>query len=206
MTDEDVGTTPGNWISNAAVKVMPAQLQGGSVVFDAARRFEVGAHLSLWGGLSLFRNQSFALFGHDGQSHAVGPLEARLGAASRPGPGSGSGSGVIADGRKLPQKHDDGSFPPPAWEPTWNLTESTMIQPSSRGFFSPNHTWGLISLDWTVARDVWEAEGRGRQTCEAVSAEGCRRLKAAGKAKRCFICERTPTRLRTHTPPRTLDS
>ena len=84
MTDEDVGTTPGNWISNAAVKVMPAKLQGGSLVFDAARRFEVGAHLSLWGGLSLFRNQSFALFGHDGQSHAVGPLEARLGAALGP--------------------------------------------------------------------------------------------------------------------------
>ena len=94
MTDEDVGTTPGNWISNAAVKVMPAQLQGGSVVFDAARRFEVGAHLSLWGGLSLFRNESFALFGHDGQSHAVGPLEARLGGASRPSTSTSTGTGT----------------------------------------------------------------------------------------------------------------
>jgi hypothetical protein len=80
--------------------------------------------------------------------------------------------------------------PPPRWEPTWNLTESTVIQPSSEGYFMPNHTWGLISLDWSVARSVWFAGGnRSNTTCEATSVEGCRRLKAAGRASKCFICE-----------------
>ena len=79
------------------------------------------------------------------------------------------------------------TFPPPTWTPTWNLTESTTIQPSSPGFFDPNHTWGLISLDWSVAKDVWMKNGRNHTNCEAVSTEGCRRLKASGKAHKCFI-------------------
>jgi len=51
----------------------------------------------------------------------------------------------------------------------------------------PEHPWGLISLDWSVAKNVWLKHGRNRTNCEAVSTEGCRRLKAAGKAQRCFI-------------------
>lgn len=78
-------------------------------------------------------------------------------------------------------------FPPPHWQVVWNLTESTMIQPSSASWFSTNHTWGLVSLDWTVARDIWDRDGRNRQICEATSREGCRRLKAAGKTRRCFV-------------------
>jgi hypothetical protein len=31
--------------------------------------------------------------------------------------------------------------PAPTWEPTWNLTQSTVIQPSSDGFFIPSHPW-----------------------------------------------------------------
>jgi hypothetical protein len=34
--------------------------------------------------------------------------------------------------------------PPPQWNATWNLTQSSVIQPSSAGFFTPNHTWGLV--------------------------------------------------------------
>lgn len=78
--------------------------------------------------------------------------------------------------------------PPPLWTPNYNLTESTVIQPSSAGYFMPNHTWGLISLDWSVARSVWFTGNISNTTCEATSVEGCRRLKAAGKATRCFIC------------------
>ena len=75
----------------------------------------------------------------------------------------------------------------PTWQPNWNLTESTVIQPSSNDYFDPVHPWGLISLDWSVARSIWSAPGRANSTCEAVSREGCRRLKASGKATRCFI-------------------
>eukprot|EP01052_Picozoa_sp_SAG31_P048234 SAG31_NODE_10002_length_1198_cov_1.023658_1_plen_307_part_01 len=78
-------------------------------------------------------------------------------------------------------------FGPPTWTPNWNLTESTTIQPSGDSYFMPNHTWGLISLDWSVARSVWFKNGRNKTNCEEVSTEGCRKLKAAGKASKCFI-------------------
>ena len=56
MTDEDVGTVVGNWVSHAEVKVMTAKLVptsttaghassssgGGEVVYDEAGRFLVG--------------------------------------------------------------------------------------------------------------------------------------------------------------------
>ena len=76
---------------------------------------------------------------------------------------------------------------PPTWSANWNLTQSTTIQPSSNGYFEPVHEWGLISLDWSVAKSVWMANGRNATNCEFISTEGCRRLKAAGKATRCFI-------------------
>ena len=78
--------------------------------------------------------------------------------------------------------------PLPTWEPSWNLTQSTVIQPSSSSWFIPSHPWGLISLDWSVNRATWYANHSiFNTTCEATSIENCRRLKAAGLAHRCFI-------------------
>ena len=81
-----------------------------------------------------------------------------------------------------------GVCPPPTWAPTWNLTQSSVIQPSSASWFEPKHAWGLISLDWSVNRATWfRGNNRSNTTCEATSIENCRRLKAAGLAHRCFI-------------------
>ena len=51
----------------------------------------------------------------------------------------------------------------------------------------PKHPWGLISLDWSVANQVWFLGNTSNTTCEATSITGCRMLKAAGLADRCFI-------------------
>lgn len=95
MTDEDVGTVVGNWVSHAEVKVMTAKLVptsttaghassssgGGEVVYDEAGRFLVGPYApgdpSMWSGLCSFENQSYALWGHAQQSWTLGPLEER---------------------------------------------------------------------------------------------------------------------------------
>ena len=53
------------------------------------------------------------------------------------------------------------NFPPPTWTPNWNLTESTTIQPSGNSYFMPNHTWGLVSLDWYVSEGAGWWGGRG---------------------------------------------
>ena len=51
--------------------------------------------------------------------------------------------------------------PTPRWAPVWNLTMSTICQPSSAGYFVPpaDKPWGLVSLDWSVAKDVWAKNG-----------------------------------------------
>jgi hypothetical protein len=59
----------------------------------------------------------------------------------------------------------------------------------------PNHTWGLVSVNiplgcrkGSMHQDPIVGRPYVGQTtsCEAVSRENCRLLKAAGKASRCF--------------------
>ena len=38
-----------------------------------------------------------------------------------------------------------------------------------------------------VHGSIWMKNGRNKTNCEAVSTEGCRRLKTSGKASKCFI-------------------
>jgi len=77
----------------------------------------------------------------------------------------------------------DSRCPPPLWEPTWNLTQSTVIQPwcnvNNRNgtIFDPAHPWGLISL----ASDCAASQE------EAATVPICAKLKAEGKATRCFM-------------------
>lgn len=82
----------------------------------------------------------------------------------------------------------------PTWEPNWNLTETmaTYIEPRtpSPSWANLSHVYGLVGLDWLNANGIWWDQtpaGRNRTRCEAVSVENCRRLKAAGLAKRCMI-------------------
>ena len=79
--------------------------------------------------------------------------------------------------------------PPPSWSPTWNLTMSTIVNPGVPDFFEPppGQPWGLVSLDWQVARTVWGENNSMHATVEATSREGCRRIKAASPGTRCFI-------------------
>jgi len=69
----------------------------------------------------------------------------------------------------------------------WNLTQSTVIQPRSEDYFMPKHPWGLISLDWGTAKNVWFTGDNKTSTCEKTSVENCRMLKASGLVSRCFI-------------------
>lgn len=68
--------------------------------------------------------------------------------------------------------------PPPNWEPEWNLTRSTVVQPWCRDVFTPSHPWGLISLAWDCSEDGAE---------EAATVANCTDLKARGIASRCFM-------------------
>ena len=44
-----------------------------------------------------------------------------------------------------------------------------------------------MSLDWSVARNIWSKNGLHNATIEAISREGCRMLKANHSATKCFI-------------------
>ena len=40
----------------------------------------------------------------------------------------------------------------PTWAPNWNFTESTVIQPTASKYFNPNHTYGLVSIDFQTGK------------------------------------------------------
>ena len=79
--------------------------------------------------------------------------------------------------------------PAPRWPAQWNLTLSTVCQPSTPDYFVPvpSQPWGLISLDWSVAENEWLKPNMNDSTNEATSIEGCRRIKAVSPNTRCFI-------------------
>ena len=94
--------------------------------------------------------------------------------------------------------------PPPRWPAQWNLTLSTVCQPSSDDYFLPpaDQPWGLISLDWSVAMKVWMKPNQSESTCEETSIEGCRRIKAISPDTRCFIYHNMELALQAFTTQR----
>lgn len=79
--------------------------------------------------------------------------------------------------------------PPPTWTPNYNLTMSTICQPSDPNYFVPpvSQPWGLVSLDWSVAKNIWDQNGLINGTIEATSIEGCRLIKVNSPQTKCFI-------------------
>ncbi len=105
---------------------------------------------------------------------------------------SGGTTGIIGGGASCTVNTT--ACPPPRWPPQWNLTLSTCVQPGSGvspGYFEPNvsQPWGLVSLDWSVAGNIWQhgSNNRSMATIEATSTEGCRRIKLRSPHSRCFI-------------------
>eukprot|EP01116_Phalansterium_solitarium_P001606 TRINITY_DN11420_c0_g1_i1.p2 TRINITY_DN11420_c0_g1~~TRINITY_DN11420_c0_g1_i1.p2 ORF type:complete len:487 (-),score=117.32 TRINITY_DN11420_c0_g1_i1:129-1589(-) len=81
--------------------------------------------------------------------------------------------------------------PMPTWEPTWQLNASTCMQPANlTGYLDPAATarWGLISLDWANAHDLWVNFSDPTQaSCEETLVEQARRIKAANPNTRVFV-------------------
>lgn len=79
--------------------------------------------------------------------------------------------------------------PAPNWTPTWNLTMSTICQPSNSSYFLPpaDKPWGLISLDWSVAKSIWDANGPMKGTIEETTTHNCALIKQTSHNTKCFI-------------------
>ena len=79
--------------------------------------------------------------------------------------------------------------PSPKWPPVYTLSQSTMVNPNGPSPFSPTQTqpWGLVSLDWNVASQVWNASGPHLARIEEVSRGGCRDIKKMFPQTRCFL-------------------
>ena len=56
----------------------------------------------------------------------------------------------------------------PTWAPNWNFTESTVIQPTASKYFNPNHTYGLVSIDFQTGKRaacLWTECFRAHRAC-----------------------------------------
>ena len=67
----------------------------------------------------------------------------------------------------------------PLWEPTWNMQDSTIIQPCNKsGFLNATlfSQYGVVSLDWSNAKQLWV---QPPMSCEELIVEQAALLKAA---------------------------
>lgn len=85
--------------------------------------------------------------------------------------------------------------PLPTWPPVWALNRSTICQPGNvASWLDPAAAarWGLVSLDWSIAYDVWRGNGNvSNMTGAATLVEQCRRIKAVDATTKCFVYRNT---------------
>ena len=67
----------------------------------------------------------------------------------------------------------------PLWTPTWNMQDSTIIQPCNMsGFLNATlfSQYGVVSIDWSNAKQLWV---QPPMSCEELLVEQAAQLKAA---------------------------
>ena len=87
---------------------------------------------------------------------------------------------------------DNDPCPLPPWNATWDLARSTAIQPcNTSGFYDPEFAakWGLVSFDWSNAKDLWLAQTP--HTCEELLVEQCHKVKQINPETKCFVYRNT---------------
>lgn len=87
-------------------------------------------------------------------------------------------------------------LPVSPWTPTWALNRSTICQPGNTAEFlnaTQAARFGLISLDWSVANNVWRPAGTpcNETTGAAVLVEQCRQILAVDPTTKCFVYRNT---------------
>ena len=100
-----------------------------------------------------------------------------------------SGSGTAGGGESCAMNGTACPLPR-GWAPSYSLAGATVCEPGgdlAPGYWEPQHPWGLVSLDWSVASSIWGREGAARGTIEATLTENCARIKKAWPATRCFV-------------------
>jgi hypothetical protein len=84
-------------------------------------------------------------------------------------------------------------LPAAPWQPTWELSRSTICQPGNVADWlnaTQAASFGLISLDWSIAYEQWRPKGTpcNATTGAATLVEQCRRIKAVNPTTKCFVC------------------
>lgn len=96
--------------------------------------------------------------------------------------------------------------PLPQWAPVWQLNRSTICQPGmTADYLDPAAAarWGLVSLDWSIAYNVWHGDGQpANMTGAATLVEQCRRIKQVDSTTRCFVYRNTELALEWMEPHR----
>ena len=124
--------------------------------------------------------------GTPGVEHRA-PLAGGGGAAAHP---VGIGAGRHAwGGAPLSCAHaQDGSCPPPTWNPVYDMNLSTVVQGCNySGLVNGAGRYGLVSFDWQNGADVWGARPTGEWNCSAVALAQAARVKAENNRTRVFV-------------------
>lgn len=80
--------------------------------------------------------------------------------------------------------------PPPSWKPVWDLASSTFAQPCNKsGYFNASLAvkYGLVSFDWSNAKELWMAYPRDQAKCEEMLVEQAKMVKLLNPDTRVLV-------------------
>jgi len=80
------------------------------------------------------------------------------------------------------------SCPSPHWEPSYAMQLSLAIQPcNATGYFTQGSEFGLVSFDWSNAKDVWSANPNTKTNCSEMLVEQARIVKSGSPSTKVFV-------------------
>ena len=88
------------------------------------------------------------------------------------------------------RKGRSGACPLPPWPAAYAMNESTVVQPcNASGYWSyPGVQFGLLSFDWSNAKEVWSQNPDDKTNCSEMLVEQARRIKQSSQNRtRVFV-------------------
>ena len=89
---------------------------------------------------------------------------------------------------KHPSCANSKTCPPPTWPGQYRMNLSTVAQPCNvSGYHTQGHEFGLVSYDWSNAKNVWASLPNEQTNCSEMLVEQARRVKERSPQTRVFV-------------------
>jgi len=94
---------------------------------------------------------------------------------------------ILVEARSKPQMVGYSNLP--KWEPTYNMSRSTIVQPCNySGFFDPSYIsqFGIVDFDWSNAKQIYVNNPNGPMNCDELLVEQVNMVKQYNPTTKVF--------------------